>query len=101
MTMSADVTRLLRSKPVRLVVVLLYATALVWLLPESSVRGPILFIALGLPLVFRLVPRNILYGARTPRTLLTTETTWYRQNVITGVAMVLVGVVWIGVLAIR
>lgn len=99
--MSADVARLPLSKPVQLVLVLLYATALVWLLPESSVRGPILFIALGLPLVFRLVPRNILYGARTQRALLTTEASWYRQNVITGVAMVLIGVVWIGVLAIR
>ena len=89
------------SKYARLAVVLVYAAALLWLVPESSVRGPILFIGLGLPLVFRLVPRNILYGERTPRTLLTTEDSWYRQNVITGVAMVIIGVIWFGVLATR
>lgn len=38
---------------------------------------------------------------RTPRTLLTTHDTWYRQNVITGVVMTLVGVVWLVVVAIR
>jgi hypothetical protein len=38
---------------------------------------------------------------RSPRTLWTTEETWYRQNVITGVVMVTVGIVWLAVVAAR
>jgi hypothetical protein len=51
--------------------------------------------------VFRLVPRNYLYGWRTPRTLFTTEEVWYRQNVIGGIVMILVGVVWLAVVTVR
>jgi nitroreductase len=91
----------LSSPKLRLAIALIGATLLVWSLPESRLRTPIMLIALGLPLIFRLVPRNWLYGMRTPRTLWTTEETWYRQNIITGVAMVGVGVVWLGVLALR
>jgi hypothetical protein len=40
-------------------------------------------------------------GMRSPRTLWTTEEIWYRQNVITGVVMVGVGVVWLVVVATR
>lgn len=91
------------SKRVRLIVALVYATSLVgltfWLLPKSPATVPMLMIALGLPLVFRLVPRNYLYGMRSPRTLWTTEDTWYRQNVITGVVMVGIGVFWLLVVA--
>jgi hypothetical protein len=47
------------------------------------------------------VPRNYLYGMRSPRTLWTNETAWYRQNVITGVVMVLTGAIWLAVLAVR
>ena len=96
-----DAHRLESSKPLRLAAAIAYAALLVWLLPTTAATGPILMIGLGLPLVFRLVPRNWLYGMRTPRTLLTTNETWYRQNLITGVAMVLIGVVWLAVLAVR
>jgi hypothetical protein len=68
---------------------------------DAAVSMPLLLIALGLPLAFRLVPRNWLYGMRSPRTLLTTEETWYRQNVITGVAFVAVGTIWLAVLAVK
>jgi hypothetical protein len=89
----------------RLIVALVYATSLVgvavWLLPKSPAIGPMLMVALGLPLVFRLVPRNYLYGMRSPRTLWTTEDAWYRQNVITGVVMVGIGVVWLLVVTAR
>jgi hypothetical protein len=50
---------------------------------------------------FRLVPRNYLYGTRTSRSLWTTEEVWYRQNVITGVFMVGIGVTWLVVLGLR
>jgi hypothetical protein len=97
--------RIARGKRVRLIAALIYATSLlglaVWLLLKSSATEPILMIALGLPLIFRLVPRNYLYGMRSPRTLWTTEETWYRQNVITGVVMVTVGIVWLVVVAAR
>ena len=93
--------QLLGSKWIRLALALLYATALVWWTPRTNTATPVLLIALGWPLIFRLVPRNWLYGMRTPRTLWGSEETWYRQNVITGVVMVLIGAIWLGVLATR
>jgi hypothetical protein len=96
-----DANRIVRSKPLRLVVALTYATLLVWLMPRTAYAIPVLLIALGLPLIFRLVPRNWFYGQRDWRTLRGSEETWYRQNTITGVAMTLIGVVWLAVLAVR
>src|SRR5687767_12382043 len=89
------------SKLIRLAVALAYPFVLWWLLPKNETTVPILLIALGLPLIFRLVPRNWLYGARTLRTLCASEETCYRQNVSTGIAMVLVGVYWAVVVAAR
>jgi len=89
------------SKPARLAVVMAYAAVMIWLAPKGPMRGPALLITLGLPFVFRLVPRNWLYGLRTPHTMRTTEETWYRQNLITGVAMVLAGAIWMVVIALR
>ena len=66
---------------------------------HTAARTPLILIALGLPLLFRLVPPNFLYGMRSPRTLMTTDEIWYRQNVITGVALVVGGVVWLALLA--
>jgi hypothetical protein len=92
-------------KWVRLIGALVYASSTLavalWMLPNSAATLPLLFIALGLPLVFRLVPRNYLYGTRTSRSLWTTEEVWYRQNVITGVFMVGIGVTWLVVLGLR
>src|SRR5688572_25751065 len=89
------------SKLLRLAVALAYPLLLWWIVPKNETTGPILLIALGLPLIFRLVPRNWLYGTRTLRTLRGPEETWYRQNLITGVAMVLIGVIWSVVVAAR
>lgn len=89
----------------RLLTALAYATAVAVLLfrvfPRTAATAPVLFILLGLPLAFRLVPRNYLYGMRSARTLWTTEETWYRQNVITGVVMTGIGVAWLMVLGVR
>lgn len=52
-------------------------------------------ILLGLPLLFGLVPKNWLYGLRTPRTLRSSDETWYIQNRITGAAMLVIGIVWL------
>ena len=99
-----DANHLVGSKRARLVVAVIYASSLcalaVWL-SKSMVTVPSLMIALGLPLVFRLVPRNYLYGMRSPRTLWTTEEIWYQQNVITGVVMVAIGLIWLAVLVAR
>jgi hypothetical protein len=93
------------SNGVRLVLALVYATVIfalaVWMFPRTAATAPLLFIALGVPLAFRLVPRNYLYGMRSPRTLWTSEETWYIQNVITGVVMVAIGVLWLIALAVR
>jgi hypothetical protein len=96
-----DADRPVRSKPLRLVVALAYATLFVWLMPRNAYAVPVLLIALGIPLIFRLVPRNLFYGQRTLRTLRGPEEHWYGQNVISGVAMVLIGIVWLLVLAVR
>ena len=91
-------------KRVRLIVAIVYASSLCALaawLPGSVFVVPLIMIVLGLPLIFRLVPRNYLYGMRSARTLWTTEEIWYQQNVITGVVMVGIGLVWLGVLAVR
>jgi hypothetical protein len=91
-------------KPVRILAAVLYVSAAcllaVWQ-EKSPATVPALMIALGLPLAFRLVPRNYVYGMRSRRALYGTDETWYLQNVITGVAMVLAGVVWLVVLAVR
>lgn len=73
--------------------------AFLWV--PARLIGPVVIILLSVPLVLRLVPRNYLYGLRTSRTLFTTEEVWYRQNVIGGIVMILVGVVWLAVVAVR
>ena len=78
----------------RVVLMLALATAIVWIVPESPLRSPILLIALGVPLLLRLVPRNPLCGLRTPLHVFEGRA-WYVQNAITGGAMVLVGLVWL------
>jgi hypothetical protein len=73
--------------------------ALSW--ARSPVAIPLMLMALGWPLVFRLVPRNYVYGYRTTRTLFTNSDAWYRENVIAGLVMVAIGVVWLLVVAFR
>jgi hypothetical protein len=58
----------LAPKWIRPALALVYASALVWM-PRSDATARILLIAPGWPLIFRLVPRNWLYGMRTPHTL--------------------------------
>jgi hypothetical protein len=95
-----DANRLVRSKPFRQVVALTYVTLLLVYVPRNGFTAPIFLFALGIPLIFRLVPQNLLWGQRTLRTL-RDEEHWYRQNVITGVAATLIGIVWLTVLAVR
>ena len=85
------------SSRLRLLLILPAVAALVWFVPDSPSKGPILMIALGVPLALRLVPRNWLYGLRVPATLTSSDEVWYRQNRIAGVTMVLIGVIWLWV----
>ena len=89
-----DGVRLFASKPVQVVLALAYAFLAIWLIPKTDAMAPLILIALGIPLIFRLVPRNWLYGTRTWRTLRGPEDHWYRQNVISGVVMVIAGAIW-------
>ena len=77
-------------------------TTVLWFVPSSvAARNPLLLIVLGIPLIFKLVPRNWLYGTRTPRTMWVAPETWYIQNQITGVALLVVGLVWLAVVTLR
>jgi hypothetical protein len=78
------------------VIVVLFGALM--LVPESTARTPLLLILLGVPLLFRLVPRNPIYGMRT---CYASPERWYRQNVFTGMAMLIAGVVWMFLLASR
>jgi len=92
------------TKRVRVLAACIYAAAvaalMVGVLPRTDATFPVLMILLGFPFIFRMVPRNYLYGTRSPRTLWTNEETWYRQNMITGVVMVGGGVIWLIRLAV-
>lgn len=53
----------------------------------------VLLMLVSVPLIFRLVPRNGLYGFRTPTTL-ASDAIWYPANQVCGVTMLAAGVVW-------
>jgi uncharacterized membrane protein len=73
---------------------------ILWFVPDSvRVRNPIVLIIAALPMTLGLVPRNWLYGMRTPYSM-SSEGAWYRQNVIGGTALLLWGLVWL-VIVIR
>src|SRR5262245_45515649 len=58
-----------------------------------TVIVPLIMIGLAIPMILELVPRNPIYGFRTQYTLSSDEV-WYRANRISGIAMVLAGLVW-------
>ena len=55
---------------------------------------PALIIGVSFPLILKRIPRNGLYGFRTPRTCASDEV-WYPANRFAGVAMGIAGVVWL------
>jgi uncharacterized membrane protein len=68
---------------------------ILWFVPDSvRVRNPIVLMIAALPMTLGLVPRNRLYGMRTPYSM-SSEGAWYRQNVIGGIALLLWGLVWL------
>ena len=59
-----------------------------------TVIVPLTFIALSLPMILKKVPRNPMYGFRTEYTMSSDEV-WYRANKISGIAVLVAGVVWL------
>jgi uncharacterized membrane protein len=55
---------------------------------------PLACIALAIPMILQKIPRNGLYGFRTAYTLSSDEV-WYRANRISGIALLVAGVVWL------
>lgn len=55
---------------------------------------PLLIIALAIPLIFQLVPRNWIYGFRTGLTMSSDEI-WYYANKVCGLALLAAGIAWL------
>jgi uncharacterized membrane protein len=56
--------------------------------------GPLVAVALAIPMILGKVPRNCLYGFRTPYTM-SSDPVWYRANRIAGIALAVSGVFWV------
>ena len=54
---------------------------------------PALITALAIPTILELVPRNPLYGFRTPYTM-SSDAVWYRANRLSGFAFLVAGLFW-------
>ena len=61
---------------------------------RSSLFLPILIILVAVPLILEWIPRNRLYGFRTPRTL-ESDAVWYRANKMAGILLTVAGVIWL------
>ena len=59
-----------------------------------SLFPPILIILVSVPLIFEWIPRNGLYGFRTPRTL-ESDAIWYPANKMAGILFALAGGIWL------
>lgn len=55
---------------------------------------PIVMIVTSIPMILEWVPRNGLYGFRTPRTL-ASDHVWYPANRVAGIAIACAGSVWL------
>lgn len=58
---------------------------------QTGVALMLMFLAV--PLMLKLVPRNWLYGFRTPRTMASDEV-WYPANQVCGVTLLIAGAIW-------
>jgi hypothetical protein len=55
---------------------------------------PLIVMALAIPLILQKVPRNALYGFRTPLTM-SSDKIWYPANKILGIALLAAGAFWL------
>ena len=54
---------------------------------------PLTIIALAIPLILKIVPRNPIYGFRT-RLTMSSDDAWYYANRISGIALLAAGIFW-------
>jgi uncharacterized membrane protein len=59
----------------------------------SQLIVPLILIAVSIPMIVRLVPRNRLYGFRTPYTF-SSDDVWYRASRVAGIALCIAGCAW-------
>ena len=59
----------------------------------TLVFAGVIVIAVSVPMILRRVPRNRIYGFRTPRTL-RSDAVWYPANRFAGIAMACAGFAW-------
>jgi uncharacterized membrane protein len=57
---------------------------------------PLVIMVLSIPMILGKVPRNRWYGFRTTYTLSSDEV-WYRANKISGIAVLIAGVLWLAI----
>ena len=69
------------------------------MLGQPFVVPAILILGLSIPLILRLIPRNRLYGIRTPKTI-ADDSRWYRANRFGGWALFLSSIVYLALMAI-
>jgi uncharacterized membrane protein len=60
----------------------------------SKLTAPIIIIAVSIPLILRMIPRNGWYGFRVPKTL-ASDQVWYPANQAAGIALLLAGCIWL------
>jgi len=68
-------------------------------MPALILLAPLAIIAVSIPLILGVVPRNHWYGFRTSRTL-SSDATWYRSNRIGGKYFVIAGLIQLIAIAI-
>jgi uncharacterized membrane protein len=60
----------------------------------SRFTAPVVIIAVSIPLIFRMIPRNGFYGFRVPKTL-ASDSVWYPANQASGIALLVAGCIWL------
>jgi uncharacterized membrane protein len=55
---------------------------------------PLMLVALSVPLIYQIVPRNRFYGFRTRYTM-SSDQVWYRANKMCGIALLVAGILWL------
>lgn len=60
----------------------------------ATLIAPLAIVVLSVPLMLEWVPRNPIYGFRTPRTL-SEDRVWYPANRVAGIALGCAGMIWL------
>ena len=60
----------------------------------AKLTAPLVILSVSVPLVFKLIPRNGMYGFRVRETM-TSDSVWYAANQVSGIALVVASLIWI------